>query len=184
MYHGSDAENIDVWAMHLPQKPGQRNHCILALVRFVKTDSRYIDADVSDLAGGFKRWHELALPNIKTKDFNVSWQDFRAAWRLYRPGKYGLAKAVSAAEAMPPLILEDMGLSKLAGVCRALQGQRKNFYISSRIAARIIGLTYPMAGHRAIEKLILLGHIKLVRRGKRGLYHHRANRYRWVGPPA
>lgn len=176
-----NGRNRDVWLSNLPVKFGTRNRCILSLVRTLKTTPPFCDVtDTELLIDGFHTWHQAALLTIRTKDFGASWHEFRAAWRLYDPERYGLAKALGS----PPVAgIADAALARLAGVCRYLAARNTKglFYLSARTAAKIIGAKHATTGQRAIEQLVASRHIRIVRRGQRRAVGGRATLYRWIG---
>ena len=181
----TDAESSDIWLGNLPQKFGQRNRCLLGLVRSLKAHPRYADAELESLRDGLYRWHTAALPTMRQKDFAVNFAQFASAWRLYRGDKSGIGIVIAAARKMPAL-LPDAELSLLGSTCRILAAKNRGcFALSCRLAARIIGSQHPQTGQRAIEDLIALKIIRLVKRGRKNPSPGTPpNKYKWMGPPA
>ena len=72
------SSSVGVPAHTLPQQEGQRNKCLFELARYVKGTNK--DATREERRVIVKRWHELALPVIGTKEFAVTWADFERGW--------------------------------------------------------------------------------------------------------
>lgn len=181
--HPSTVSHVfdDVWTLHLPEKYGQRNACILKLVRGLKLHHRYRDIqDVEYLHDGFHRWYVAALPNMAEKSWHNNWAHFCRAWRLCRGGE-GISSAVRKAATLAPLIPDNEALSRLANVCKVLSSRNNGkFFLSMLHASAIVGRAHPVCGTRAMQALRQRGLIKLVRRGKRP----KASTWRWTGDTA
>jgi len=84
----------------LPDGSGQRNRRLFDLARSLK--AALPNASHAELRGIVQRWHQLALPVIRTKQFDESWEDFVIAWqRIKRPAGHSFATAAQAAETEP-----------------------------------------------------------------------------------
>ena len=168
----------DVWTSYLPQQNGERNACILRLVRALKLHPRYRDVvDTEVFRDGFRKWHEAAKPSMREQNFERNFHQFCGAWTRCIGGN-GISSAVSKADAMPPIIPNAPGLDRLARTCQLLASEHDGkFFMSLRTAAFIVGGSEAMAGSRALRQLQRLKLIRLVRRGVRP----KASSWKWTG---
>lgn len=58
-----------------PMQYGQRNQAIFQLCRNLKAIPELRRADLDTLQPIVRKWHKLALPQIRTKDFAETWED-------------------------------------------------------------------------------------------------------------
>src|SRR5262249_7831885 len=69
----------EVIQLTLPQKPGERNFRLLDLARGLKFNAGLGEAGIAELTPIVHRWFKLALPNIDTKDFEITLSEFERA---------------------------------------------------------------------------------------------------------
>ncbi len=139
---------------------------------------------ISMLRRFVSRWHQMALPNIMTKDFGTTWGEFVKGWsRVHTPeGEDVLAKAMERAEAAsaPPWSLEYTPPHRLlASLCRELQRMNGTnpFFITNKLAAELLGADKGTA-NRWFHAMIGDGALEVVERHSNG----RATRYRYIAP--
>ena len=166
----------------LPTGPGQRNRCIFKLARALK--GIVPNATPTQLRNILGRWHDLALPHIRTKDFGESWADFVIAWeRVKRPVGESFAAAAAAAESLvlPGIAAGyDGHLYRLARLCAALQAQAgdRSFFLGVRETAGYLGIDKGPAW-RLLKALQFDGLLKLVTRGSKSA--ERSSEFYYLG---
>jgi hypothetical protein len=167
----------------LPSKPGERNDKILALSRGLKFNCGLATADSDTLKQFVREWHRQALPNIQTKDFDVTLADFFHAFdRARHP--LGNVVDIAAASVDPsdlPAVAErydGIPMKRLIALCAALGAMHPegHFFFSSHDAGRRIKVL-PKDAWRLLELLQRDGVIERMERGNQ----FRATRYRWIG---
>jgi hypothetical protein len=120
----------------LPAGPGQRNRAIFDFARALKGVMSNATAD--ELHPYMEQWHAQALPLIRTKDFDESWDDFVVAWGTVKYARgASLRSAVAKAEDVQ-LVGVAAGytgtLRRLAQLCAELQAQAgdRPFFLGCR----------------------------------------------------
>jgi hypothetical protein len=185
----SSAHNIPfIIAQCIPTGPGQRNTCLFILARKLKAVAELVEASEEELLPIVRAWHERALPAIRTKPFEASWSDFCRQWGLVQhPANSAVevAAALAGHQVWPESSrYVDPRLRFLASICWHLQRYtgEESFFVSTRDAAAVLGLTGSSAPMRAWRLLKRLERdlIRCVRRGvpKPG---GRATEYLWIG---
>jgi hypothetical protein len=169
----------------LPSGAGQRHRALFALARRLKALPHLADADLACLRPLVRRWHELALPVIRTKPFEESWVDFAEGWRLVKlPAGAGPLEALWAealAAPLPPAAMGygDEGVRRLVAFCYRLQRHagRSPFFLACRTAGALLGTNH-VAAWRWLRLLEIDGVLARVSTGSRA--KRRANEYRYV----
>lgn len=172
----------------LPSGFGQRNHCIWRLARALKARVDIADAPSAHLEPILKEWHRRALPNIRTKEYIESRIDFNDAWNKvdFPLGTDPVEELLKRADMMnPPLSVvnyDKEDARRLATLCTLLQESAGAgvFYLSSRKAASVLGVSDHVAVWRWLKLMKLDGFLVEVEKGTKT----RAARYRWIGGPA
>jgi len=163
----------------LPTGPGQRNRLLFQLARRLK--SILPDASEEELRNVVWEWHTRALPRITTKDFSVSWEDFRLAWLNVKAPTGAAWSEIVGMVQLP----DAQPIDRLIALCRALQrhhGPDKAWPLSCRKAAEVIGVPFQRAA-RLLKLLQLQGFIELAKTaGPKG--SRRAAEYRFLGAKA
>src|SRR5262249_51835502 len=114
-------------AATLPAGPGERNRRLFELARRLKALPHLADGDPLSLEGIVRRWHGLALPVIRTKEWEESWLDFLTAWaRIKFPQGKGPIEVLfeEACRAPLPPAAEQFNhpqVRQLVALCAALQ---------------------------------------------------------------
>lgn len=173
----------------LPQEERTRNRQVFEFARSLKSLPQFSDADPTQLRDIIKLWHDKALPNIRTKEFEETWIDFLKAWpRIkYAKGEEPMAKIFErAVQLEPPKIAVKMypehgKLKVLVALCRELQRAAGDspFYLSVRTAGRLLNVT-PMTANRWLFLLLSDGVLKLVSKGGAADTVRLASRYRYI----
>jgi len=174
----------DIILKTLPKQAGERNNRLLDLARGLRFNAGMADRSFPELKLIVRRWHDLALPVIGTKEFAETWADFVHAWpkaRLPLGDILGSAWR-EALTAPPPPIAADYDLEpvcRLVCLCAALArlSPDKRFFLSSHAAGKLLRVSPPLV-HRWLQMLDADGVVKILERGN----EHRAARYRWTAP--
>jgi hypothetical protein len=168
----------------LPQAPGQRNYCLMNLARALKFNAGLADAPKPALKALVKKWFDLALPIITTKEFDETWADFIHAFKRARLPFGDVLKTAETAIDLnnpPPAAnhYTHAPTKMLIALCAALASlhPKGNFFLSSHVAAERAGMSQPQA-YRRLQMLVEDGVIQEVEKGE----YPRATRYRWPDP--
>jgi hypothetical protein len=167
----------------LPTGPGQRHSRIWELASLLRAIGL---TDIGEVELILRQWHQLALPAIRTQDWEPTWGDARDAWSRWDPRKLvALDAAVREARQQVPEgdLSHDGRRQLLVAVCAALQRQAGDaaWWLSSHDAGRVLRVPQRTA-HRWLRRLEEDGVIECVRRGQPGGVT--ATRYRFVGGTA
>lgn len=140
----------------LPTSVGQRNFALFRFARWLK--GKHPDATRAQLHEWVTRWHQQALPIIRTKPFAASWSEFLRQWEAVKvPHGSVLADILRELPPLPDGIAE-LGYGshgdKLVQICLALAEHHapKPFYLGSRAAGEQLGIDYSDAA--AIMRLL------------------------------
>lgn len=167
----------------IPTSPGNRNKAIFEFARWLKSRPEYADAAPTQLEEFVRAWHQAALPNLGTKDFDETRIDFLKGWDKikYPHGTGPFAEAMKRLDATPlPRCADhysDMNKRRLVGLCRELQ--RINlagpFFLSCRTAGTCLKIDHTTAS-RSLYLLTEDGILEVVESGDK----KRATRYRYI----
>ena len=140
-------------AATLPEIEGQRNHRIFTFASRLKAIVELANAapHAPQLRLALTAWHRLALPIIKTKDFDESWQDFIVAWSKARPHGAKFNELVQRARDNPDpfaralaqrLQLRRPQFGHLIALCCELESHHtgKPWPLSQQLAADAVGV--------------------------------------------
>jgi hypothetical protein len=162
-----------------PDGYGVRNLRLFDLARHLKAIMP--DASMDELQVIVRDWHSIALPNIKTKEWDETWVDFQDAFsRVRRPVGATLKKIDAAAKVQTPIGAD--ANARLVELCRAMQahhGPGRQWPLSCRVAGEKIGVSHVVAAEK-LKKLRRKGIIELVKYGGNedsGV----ASEYRFIG---
>jgi hypothetical protein len=171
----------------LPSGPGERNDCLWALARTLKSLPHLSDADEAGLWPHFEIWFSMASAVISTKSMALCWADFKRQWKLAKVSAVqGFDGAMTRALAEPSPAeaerYEEEAMKKLVAVCVALQkyAGEEPFFLSCRTAQRICGFGSFHTAARRLNQLVEDGLLVVVWMGKGGTDRRRATRYRWL----
>ncbi len=167
----------------LPTGGGQRNRKLFQLAQALKQIKP--DCKPDTLRRIVKEWHRLALPTIRTKPFDPSWEDFIAAWRWAGDHKgIGLEAILDEIKDAPlpdaALRYDTPPMKTLTALCAALQRAwgDQPFFLSARAVADAVGVPR-MKAWRMLETLLFDSVIERVTKGN---YRDRmATQYRFKG---
>lgn len=173
----------------LPQEVGTRNRRIFEFARALKSLPQFSDADPRELREIVTVWHQMALPNIRTKEFEETWIDFLIAWPriIYANGKEPMAEIFERAiQLEPPKIAvekypDHVKLKILVSLCRELQRAAGDgpFYLSVRTAGRLLNVS-PTHVSRWFFLLQSDGILELVSKGGTRTTVREASRYKYL----
>lgn len=164
--------SVEIPAHTLPAGEGERNKQLFHLARYLK--GKYPGVKADDMRPMVQEWHRLALPNITTKQFDVSWADFKRGWAIVKQPHgatlNGILKTIDDAAPLPAHIEAkgyEVDTLRLVRVCVALQsheGDGRPFFISARQAGELLGIHFTAASS-LLALLVADGVMELVRRG-------------------
>lgn len=177
-------EAIRAIEQSLPTSEGTRNAKLFELARLLKASPQCRSTDPKSLKPIVREWHRLALPFIKTKDFDDSWSDFRIAWTKAKFPKWGISPAEILREVdAGPLPVSAMdydhpNLRRLVKLCQVLQRHAGDaaFLLACRTAEAWLGINYKTA-NKWTQLLTLDGVISVDTHGTTT----KAARYRYHG---
>jgi hypothetical protein len=174
----SSASSVAIPAGLIPTGEGQRNRKVFDLARYWK--GLHPDLSFDELKPMVKDWFTLAEPHISTKEFSLSWIEFRVAWEAIKT-PYGSVLAGIVANLPPPkedAVWLEYGphASNLFQLCLALQEREGEspFFISSRTAGKFLGIHHTMAA-KILRILVIDGVLEEVSKGS---INALASRYR------
>ena len=142
--HVSDGNLAKLLIGTLPTGPGQRNKQLFELARGLMTIPSF-DTSPKNLRVIVKEWWSMALPNMRTKDFDTTWTDFVIAWRRAKfpkgatfQGAVAEAKAIATPDA--GLIYENPDNRLAVALFAVLQAKwgNKPFPLSCRKLAEAV----------------------------------------------
>ncbi|MFC1739425.1 bifunctional DNA primase/polymerase [Planctomycetota bacterium] len=170
----------------LPKKFGQRNNKIFFFSKALRT--RYPDANPKIFREDVRSWYDLALPNIRTKDFAETWLDFLVAWDnvKYFEGVNPMIIYEQAIKLKPPKAValnypENHKLQNLAVLCREIQKAcgDKPFFLSARTAAGLLEIS-AMQANRYLRLLVKEDVLTITQKGGTAETVRKATRYRYI----
>jgi DNA-binding transcriptional ArsR family regulator len=167
----------------LPQKRGERNHKVFALVRELRAIMP--DVEPEALWPYVREWHAQALAVIGTPEFSVSWADFLTGWNRARVLVGSTLASVKARALGDPTAmgLGNANADLVAAAFRAASEAHNGgtFHLGFEKLAEITGLSWPTA-RRWADKLVDAGYLSVVERGTRGSKPTgKATTWRWIG---
>ena len=167
----------------IPASPGNRNKAIFEFARRLKSRLEYADAAPVQLEELLRAWHQVALPNLGTKDFDETRIDFLKGWdKIKYP--HGTGPFLEAMQRLDTTELprcadryDDVNKRRLVGICRELQRINPSgpFFLSCRTAGDWLKIDHTTAS-RWLFLLCADGILKLVEPGDK----KRAARYRYL----
>ncbi len=173
----------------LPQELGTRNRKIFEFARALKSLPQFTEVEPKQFREIVKAWHNRALSNIRTKEFEETWIDFLKAWpRIkYKKGEEPIMKIFeSTIQLEPPKIAVELypGNAKiqlLLSLCRELQkaSGTEPFFLDVRTAGRLLGVSHVQAS-RWLFLLVSDGILKIVAKGGTAKTVRKATRFRYI----
>ena len=170
----------------LPPCNGTRRHRLFMLARAIRTNADLKDIPIPKLKPIVQEWHRLALPMIRTKDFDESWIDFIEAYK-----RVDLSRCWDSAEAamkradtkeLPPEAVQydSEFVRRLVGLCSELSRSSIDgtFYLACRKAAEVLGNENHAFAAKTLRMLCADGVLLETDRG--GPHNNRASRYRYL----
>jgi hypothetical protein len=178
-------------ASTIPEGHGQRHRGVFNFARHLRAMDECreltLEKDRDALMVIVRRWHEAALPFIRTQDFPATWADFCGSWPKIRfaAGEGSLDDAIAAADAAPEPpecepYKECLRTCRMIRLCRELQRMAgaDPFFISCDTARRVLGFDSKMTASRYLKMLIAGGILAVVKVHTRKT----ATRYRYLPP--
>jgi hypothetical protein len=156
----------------LPERPGQRNKRIFLLAQRMKSIPAYTKSKPEDLKEIVRVWHNLALPTISTKPFELTWIDFLTSWpkvkHLRMSGELGEAmkRAKAKLEAGQGLACgyESDEIRLLLQTCYELRRDDGGFEMGHRKAGEVMGMSRDTGGN-VMAKFVSDGWMDVVEKG-------------------
>jgi len=174
----------------LPEEYGTRNRKVFELARTLKSLPQFSESEPIELINIVKIWHEKALPNIRTKEFEETKIDFLKAWPRvkYKVQEQPMSKIFErAVQQTPPVMAtklypDNQKIQLFVSLCKELQKEENqdNFYVSCRTAARYFNVK-PMTISRWFFLLEQDGIIKVIVKGGTKKNPRKATRYKYIG---
>jgi len=178
----------DVIRLTLPTNEGHRNSCLLRLAQGLKFNC---GLEFKDMKQWVRKWHERALPVIKTKDWRTTWHEFSAAvpgtttpLGVHPMWKINLhVDAPDTPPAAKQALAKYQGLDRwerLIRLCVGMADDQGRFFLSTYDAAerlQIHGVKPAVTAWRMLKTLCKDGVLAEEKTGNA----HRATRYRLVG---
>jgi hypothetical protein len=183
VYHQSSSVGDDAIAdlipvSCIPNGHGQRHYCLFRLARYLR--GLFPNTPKTELRNIVQYWHQISLPNIRTKEFAISWHEFFTAWeKIKHPYGATLNVLLDGADEDISCLVSKFGyggvMQKLLQTCMKLQrhSDGKEFFLSARKAGELVGLHFTDAS-RLLQVLVADEVLILVKKGK-GL---KASRYK------
>ncbi len=167
----------------IPTGPGFRHRQLFHFARLLKAIPSLADADLQTLRPIVERWHQQALPRIRTKYFTETWVDFSNAWSNVKfPAGCGPIQGIfqtAISRPIPTVALnyEVPEIRSLIALCRELQhiSGAAPFFLSCRTAGELLNISYVLA-NKWLRLLVRDKVLVVVRVGVR----RRASEYRYV----
>lgn len=169
-----------------PKAYGSRRKQLFKLACLIRVDSELKDVPIHELKTLVRQWHELALPNIRSKLFDETWADFVEAYGNVDPARCGDAAAMAMKRAdandLPPEALRYVTplIQRLVALCAELgRGSPDGeFFLSCRKAASVLGTSDYKSVARWLQMLV--ADRLLVELVKGGPHTNKASRYRYL----
>lgn len=171
----------------IPAGFGTRRGRLFELARRIRGHAEWSRTDLAELRPILQEWHRLALPFIRTREFDVTWLDFTEAYDNVNPDRCGDAAAIAMRQAesnpLPPIAMQYGSeiVRRLVALCFQLSLASADgvFFLSCRKAAAVLGTVDHQSVARWLKLLCADRVIAEVEKG--GPHNNRATRYRWTG---
>ena len=173
----------------LPKDYGTRNRQIFEFARALKSLPQFTEADPKQFRDIVRVWHTMALPKIRTKDFEGTWIDFLKGWpRIkYAKGQEPMAQIFEKAiQLEPPQVAvekypDNSKLKILVSLCRELQraAGENPFFLSVRTAGKLLNVS-AMEGSRCLFLLVSDEILKVIAKGGTAENPRKATRFRYI----
>jgi len=174
---------LNVVLMHIPTQIGQRNSCLMDLVRHLKGLPVKWDSFRAWVV--FREWWRRSVAVVGTKQLKVSWVEFLKAWSNCRVPQDRMDVEELYREASMRMLPERAdslsdNLKLLLGACIVLHSWHGggSFYFSAEDAGRMIGVGNKMWGSRAFKRLCDEGFLERISTGSN--LTGKASYYRYV----
>ncbi len=176
----------DLLSWTLPTGFGQREYCLWKVARSLKSLDETRHLRIDELEPIVRRWHQLALPNVKTKEWYETWGAFARCWErvtvpLGEEGDYRMTEILDRARrAGCPRDLGTQSIDPVYGlaaaICRELARESDNleFYLDCRVLGRLCGVSFGSAAGclRALAASRVIAKVKAAEKGKATEYRY------------
>ena len=170
----------------IPPCLGKRRGRLFDLARRIHADTTLREIRLAELKPFLRDWHQISLPNMREKSFDINWAEFVEAYGYVDPSRCvdPVDQAVSRIGSMelPAEALQyDTQLTqRLVALCAELSRTSANgvMYLSCRRAADALGTTDHASVARLLKMLCTDGVLELVEPG--GPHTNKASRYRYA----
>ncbi len=165
------SSSVGIPSHTIPKEVGQRNRCLFELARQMR--GVHPEMNQEQQREVVREWHRIASPIIGTKDFAITWNDFRTAWKKVKhPSGQVFQNILSGVDhdAPIPAGISRLGYGpngqRLVRLCMALQHHHGSepFFLSARIAADQLGIHFTDAA-KILSSLVDDSVLELVSRG-------------------
>ena len=181
-----DKRITKIFLKYIPSDFGTRRRNLFLIAQELKIISLLKNMSLEDFTPYLSSWYKLALPNIRTKNFNQTLKDFSDAWNLvlYPFTKNSLQTILEHVKTLPlPELAYRYKKPKfrlMISFCQELQriSVGSSFFLSCRKLGEILEISYPTAS-RWLTKLVEDGFLLLVTNGNYGT--GLASEYTFIG---
>ncbi len=172
----------------VPITHGTRNASLVRLARRLKCIKELRDNDAEFFLPIVREWFQRALPNIRTKEWDLTWDDWLKIWAWTDPARShdGMEVFWSIAQERPcPEVGREyrcVKLRNLVSLCAVLQelaaDDRGVWYVSCRKAGELLGVSHKTA-NMWLNQLVRDGVIEKTVPHQAGSM--KSQRYRYLG---
>jgi hypothetical protein len=176
------SSSVGIPTRTIPKEVGQRNRCLFELARHFR--GALPEMSLEQQRQIVLEWHHMASPFIDTKDFSISWSDFRNAWAKVKYPHGQIFQSILTdidLDAPVPTGLSGLGYGstghRLVRLCMALQHHHGSapFFLSARVAAGQLGIHFTDAA-KILRALVEDRVLELVSKGS----GFKATRYQFI----
>ena len=161
----------------VPKGPGERHGKIFDFWRYLMVKEEFTTLSLKELRPLVVEWHHRALPNIRTKEFSVTWTDFADARdRGLCPidegavlVAWGKAQEMKVPGIAVELYPDDLDIQRLVCLCKCFQTMfepTEKFYLGCRTVAPLLGCSHTTAS-KHLKMLVMDGVLELLEKGSK-----------------
>ncbi len=170
-------------AATIPTGIGFRHRQVFNFARLLKAIPSLADADLQELRPIVERWHQKALPRIRTVHFLETWVDFCNAWSNVKfsagcePIRAIFQTAITRPMPSVAARYDVPEVKSLVALCRELQRNagKAPFFLACRTAAELLNISHVLA-NKWLRLLVTDKVLELIRPGTL----HLASEYQYV----
>lgn len=168
-----------------PNSPGQRNAKLFEYARRMK--AQHPNATKTERRAMVREWHSKALPNIRTQEIAVSFEDFERAWLQFKQVHGAELESALRRTEQPPESVKSLdygpAATRMVEIMFRLHLHQQHRHAGDPIimgvrkAGELLGVDKSDA-HKILKCLQRDGVLELVKKGEMP----RASRWRWSWP--